>query len=206
MVLIYLWQIFSVDAPPLANDKFHFIKKFIGFENKSNYISLENWVLEYADSDDNNLILQMDIEGGEYDVLIETNREILKRFRILVIEFHNFQSIFSSTGFTLINACFMKIKQDFEIVHIHPNNNKSLVEYENFKAPPVLEITFLRKDRIKDKKETKHFPHELDSKNTPSLNDVILPECFYNTKVHYSLIKFHLKLLFNFLIMRKLTI
>jgi len=175
---------FSVDAPPIKNNHFHFIKKFIGFENKNNFISFEKWVTEFSDPEDNNLILQMDIEGGEYDVLIDTSKELMKRFRILVIEFHNFNSIFSTTGFTLINACFMKLKQDFEIVHIHPNNTSCLVEYEDFIVPEVIELTFLRKDRICKKNETKFFPHELDSRNDFSRKDVILPECFYKKKGH----------------------
>lgn len=173
---------FSVDAPPTENEHFHFIKKFIGFDNRPDYLSLENWINEFADPTDKDLVLQMDIEGGEYDVLIDTSREVLKRFRILVIEFHDFHWIFSKMGFSLINACLMKLKQDFDIVHIHPNNYEPLVEYGDFKVTPYIEFTFLRKDRIIKKNTTKYFPHELDCKNVSDLEDIILPGCFFNSK------------------------
>ena len=67
------------------------------------------------------MILQMDIEGFEYDVLIETPRSILKKFRIILIEFHNFNQIFIQYGLKMIKYIFDKLNTDFYIVHIHPN-------------------------------------------------------------------------------------
>ncbi|MBS3923069.1 MAG: FkbM family methyltransferase [Nitrosarchaeum sp.] len=170
---------YSVDSPPIHNSLFYFKKKFLGSENNSMYMTLTKWVNDNAESDDNDLILQMDIEGAEYDVLLETNQDLLKRFRILVIEFHNIDAILNPMGFKLINGVFTKLLNLFEIVHIHPNNCCSPIKYKKFVIPPTMEFTFLRKDRIVKSEPTKTFPHELDNTNLPTKNDFTLPNCWY---------------------------
>jgi hypothetical protein len=171
---------FSVDQSPIMNDKLDFKKVFIGYENKPGFLSLQNWINESIGEIDEDMILQMDIEGGEYDVLIETSSEVLEKFRILIIEFHFFGQIYSKSGFELVSACLYKLLKSFNIVHIHPNNCSKLIKLENYSVPQVLEFTFHRKDRAKFfKNELLSFPHPLDKDNQPSKKSVILPECFY---------------------------
>ena len=50
---------------------------------------------------------------------------------------------------------------------------------KGIKIPQVMEITFLRKDRVKKKSKYEAFPHYLDAKNNKEIKDVILPKCFY---------------------------
>ncbi len=170
---------FSVEKAPITNEFFSFEKIFIGFENQPNFINLEHWIQKNAIAGDNEMILQMDIEGGEYSVLIETPSEVLKRFRIIIVEFHNLESLFDPIGFELISSCFYKLLKDFEIVHIHPNNFYKNVAHKGFEIPPLLEFTFIRKDRISHKSFSSSFPHELDKKNVLNKPDIILPGCFY---------------------------
>jgi hypothetical protein len=170
---------FSVENSPIANKYFSFEKIFIGFENHPNFINLENWIKKNAVPGDNEMILQMDIEGGEYNVLIETSSDLLKRFRIVLVEFHNLESLFDPMGFELISSCFYKLLKDFEIVHIHPNNFYKNVIHKGFEIPPLLEFTFLRKDRINSSFFTSSFPHELDKKNVLNNLEIVLPACFY---------------------------
>ena len=170
---------FSVEKTPITNDFFSFEKIFIGFENQPHFINLDNWVQKNARAGDNEMILQMDIEGGEYNVLIESSSELLKRFRIIIIEFHDMDSLFDPIGFQLISSCFYKLLKDFEIVHIHPNNFYKNVSHKGFEIPPLLEFTFLRKDRINNTSFATSFPHELDKKNVAENPDIALPVCFY---------------------------
>jgi hypothetical protein len=95
---------FSVQTPLINNNNFDFIKKFIGFENSPNFICLQEW-LKLKENEDNEMILQMDIEGGENNVLIDTTIETLKKFRIILIEFHNFNSLLNCKSFDLISSC-----------------------------------------------------------------------------------------------------
>lgn len=171
---------YSVESVPIQNDLITFEKKFLGNKNDHMFMTLTSWVNNNAKQGDNDLILQMDIEGAEYDVLIETPYEILKRFRILVIEFHDIDALLNPMGFKLIDGVFSKLLNFFEIVHIHPNNCCKPVNYKKFAIPPVMEFTFLRKDRISDFTPTKTFPHELDSPNSLHNNNFSLPSCWYN--------------------------
>ena len=116
--------------------------------------------------DEGDLILQMDIEGAEYEVLKHTSTDLLQRFRIMVIEFHHLQ---------LLNPrmvkLFKKILRSHHCVHLHPNNSKPLFQMRDLWVPPVMEFTFYRKDRISGQVFRSDFPHPLDRDNTddPSL-------------------------------------
>lgn len=170
---------YSVDGPPLNNPLFSFKKKFLGSQDKGNYITLSSWVNECAGDSENDMILQMDIEESEYDVIIETPASLFGRFRVMLIEFHSLERLLDTFGFRMISACFDKLLQHFSIVHIHPNNCQKTVKYGGFEIPPVMELTFLRKDMIETSEYTKYFPHPLDRKNVQGLDDIVLPQCWY---------------------------
>lgn len=169
---------FSVERPEIQNEKFDFIKKYIGFENADNFITLENWI-KSKEILDNDMLLQMDIEGWEYDVITDTSNECFSKFRIIVIEFHDFQRLLNPYAFPFIEACFYKLLKNFYIVHIHPNNNGELVRGKNIEIPTLLEFTFLRKDRVVDFSYKNTFPDTLDKKNVQNKDDIILPSIFY---------------------------
>lgn len=171
---------YSVDAPPVSNALFDFEKKFLGPFDSDNFLSLESWVKAKA-PDQSEFILQMDIEGAEYGVILNASAKILKKFRVLIIEFHELDNLYDKVGFDLINLTFKKLLEDFEIVHIHPNNWSPPVEYQGIAIPPIMEFTFLRKDRISSKAPATTFPHKLDRINVPSNEDFVLPECWYQT-------------------------
>ena len=124
------------------------------------------------------LILQMDIEGAEYRVLLESSDEILNKFRIIVIEFHHLNRLFEMSGFDLIDLTIRKLLKQFEIVHMHPNNCREPVVHYGFSVPPVMEFTFLRKDRIKGISLGGVSPDRLDAPNVDGVNDVALPSCW----------------------------
>src|SRR5258708_37571503 len=117
----------------------------------------------------------MDIEGAEYGVNFDTSAETLRKFRILVIEFHGMDGLFDKAGFELINLTFKKLLRDFDVVHIHPNNCFKPVLNNGFAVPPLLEFTFLRKDRISNSRRVAEFPYVLDRSCNPSNDDCSLP-------------------------------
>jgi hypothetical protein len=172
---------YSVESAPIQNEFIDFEKKFLGSEENDIFMTLDSWI-QRKEPNKNDFILQMDIEGAEYDVIYDLHSEILKKFRILVIEFHRLDSIFDKTGFKLINLTFNKLLKDFEIVHIHPNNCRVPVVYGGFEVPPLMEFTFLRKDRVvtKGKGEPQlSYPHRLDRPCVKSIVDYPLPNCWW---------------------------
>jgi Methyltransferase FkbM domain len=170
----------SVNAAPIESMRFHFYKKFLGSTDDDVYMRLPTWISKTAAHiPEGDLILQMDIEGSEYDVLLDTPDELLKRFRILVIEFHGLHASFERLGFILINFVFQKLLRYFTVVHIHPNNGWPIRTRNGIEIPPVMEFTFLRKDRSVILSPAIQFPHPLDCINVPTLPELSLPSSWY---------------------------
>jgi len=143
---------------------------------------LEDWVNDKVGHDPNaDLMLQMDIEGSEFSVIIDTPIEVLKKFRIMVVEFHGMDVMFEKGGLKQMSHVFGKLKQDFCVAHIHPNNCNTCKTFKcgDIVIPKVFEVTFFRKDRVKPDTRTLTFPHPLDRKNVPYNPDNILPEIWY---------------------------
>jgi hypothetical protein len=169
---------YSVERPPVENPLFHFEKKFLGAAIDPVHTTLEDWVERNA-PDQREFLLQMDIEGSEYGVIFDTTAETLRKFRILVIEFHALGSLCDQLGFELIDLTFKKLMKDFEIVHIHPNNSLKPVVYAGYTIPMTMEFTFLRKDRISSRQPATKFPHKLDRPNVAGNEDLALPSCWF---------------------------
>jgi hypothetical protein len=169
---------YSVDKPPVSHPLFHFEKKFLGLQNDEVFTTLQSWVDRHA-PDDHDMILQMDIEGAEYPVLLSASAETLRRFRTLVIEFHGLNDLAEKRGFELINLAFHKLLSDFDLVHAHVNNWTAVRRYKGFELPPLMEFTFHRKDRSTQRTPTTHFPHPLDATNVAHRSARVLPRCWY---------------------------
>jgi hypothetical protein len=170
---------YSVLKAPVEHPLVSFERKFLGIKNDDVFVTLNSWVEQHA-SDQSEFILQMDIEGAEYEVLFDTSEEVLKKFRIMVIEFHHLDKLLLAGDFKLFNLIFTKINKYFEVVHIHPNNCAPAYEYLEFRIPPIMEFTFLRRDRVKNRQHEVRFPHPLDQANIEELADFPLPKCWYS--------------------------
>lgn len=167
----------SVTAPPFDNPHFDFDQKYLGSRTDGPFITLQDWVDEKVpNSSDNDLILQMDIEGAEFGVLIETPLSVLKRFRMMVIEVHQMDAIFDPYTLPLLQGVFDKVHESFSIAHLHANNCCGIAR-RDIGVPRVFEITYIRKDRIPDVAKQGRFtlPHALDSRNVVRKTDIVMP-------------------------------
>ena len=172
----------SVEQPVELDELlFSFIQKYVGVTSNEDFITLDDWVSLSLSEHNSDLILQMDIEGYEYEVILGVSDKLMKRFRIIVIEFHSLHQLLNRPFFDLASRVFEKILQSHECVHIHPNNCCGSLNVKSLEIPRVMEFTFLRKDRIDNYAFAKDFPHTLDfdCTNAPSL---ILPKCWYLSK------------------------
>ena len=165
---------YSIDDHFKEFDYLFFKKKFIGLNNSNTHIRLEDWINENS-KEDNNLMLSMDIENDEWTVLLDTPTSNLSKFKILVIEFHNFAKyLVNNDSILFVEYLFQKLKNNFEIVHIHPNNCCGVLEYEELKIPNVVEITFLNKNAINISDENLEIPNKLDFKNILDNEEIVL--------------------------------
>lgn len=171
----------SVSGPPVQNALFDFEPKYLAPVSGGQFLTLDDW-LDLKAPGEKEFILQMDIERAEYGVLLSSSPETLRKFRTIVIEFHKLADIYDRMGLELISLAFSRLLRDFAVVHIHPNNHSRSVRYMRFATPPLLEFTFLRKDRITSRQPAKKFPHPLDRNNVPDRPEVPLPKCWYQSQ------------------------
>jgi hypothetical protein len=157
----------SVDGPSLSHPRFHFTKKFLGLAPDDTTLTLDAFIETIpTPARDQPLLLQMDIEGAEYGVLQSLSLERLAQFRILVIEFHDLDNLFSRFSFRTMAAVFDKL------LHSH-------VVVGNITIPRVMEFTFYRRDRATfEPAPNRPYPHPLDADCVPTNPSLVLPACW----------------------------
>lgn len=154
----------SVDKPNLniQSYEYNFIQKFVGCTNNSDFITMDEWVNSSNLSKNSDLLLQMDIEDGEYTTIINMSDALIERFRIMVIEFHSLEELWNPIFFDLAETVFKKILQTHICIHIHPNPGGRVNRKFGIEIPKVAEFTFLRRDCAEIKGYANDFPHHLD--------------------------------------------
>jgi hypothetical protein len=157
----------SVDSAPENHLNARFQKLWLAADTGPGRISLDDWVNESSRPNEE-LALQIDIEGSEYECLLATSDQTLAKFRFIVLELHDLRSAFTRSGLTLIQSLVRKLKATHEIVHLHPNNCCGGVFDGDLVWPEVLELTLIRKDRISEMISPVELPHPLDRDNTPN--------------------------------------
>ena len=156
----------SIDKPSIDNSLIYFDSIFISSVLTPGS-SLKEWI-ESKNIGSEDLLLQMDIEGSEWDVLINTDEETLNQFRIIAMEIHGMDILYSTFGLNIAKYVFSKLLKNHSIVHLHVNNYAPFIIQNGIRIPPVLEITLLRNDRfgaIIEPIEIANLPHPLDSDN-----------------------------------------
>jgi hypothetical protein len=151
-------------AKPSDLDRAHeYIEKWVGVEETCEMITLDKVMALHPDGD---LILQMDIEGAEYEVLLNLSKEDLTRFRIILVEFHSLSQLKNPIFFEYVaKSLFNKLSNTHVLVHAHPNNCLQSWEHQGLIYPEVIEYSYLRKDRAIGSFTLAQTPHVLDAPN-----------------------------------------
>lgn len=170
---------YSVDRPPIERPEFIFDKKYLGPSDGDKFITLSSWKEKYLKDYSRDLLLQMDIEGSEYAVILSTPEQLLDQFRIIIVEFHGLEKLFDPFAFNLISSTFDKLLNLFYVAHIHPNNFSGKFARGNLVIPRNMEFTFINKKRVRSTKPELRFPHPLDVDNVPR-RTLVLPECWFS--------------------------
>ncbi len=163
----------SVPAAPIDHPLVTFRPLFLGGRDGDGWLTLERWVSE-LDPEDNELLLQMDIEGHEWAALLATPRAAMSRFRVIVIELHELQLLATTLGYSIITSVFGRLLEDFELVHVHANNNMAPVPFRGFRIHPVVETTWLRRDRVLSATPVEALLHSLDRTCRPESPEIPL--------------------------------
>ena len=167
---------------PLIRGRQTFKKLWLNPPGIADSIDLETWVTEFLPNQGVDALLQMDIEGAEYKNIIWCPSEILRRFRIIVIEVHRMNYLRDPTvTLEILEPFFSKLATEFVCVHAHPNNccGEEILELNGMNIPAVLELTLLRKDRLQAANGARvlspMLPHPKDIRgNMPSKKPIVL--------------------------------
>jgi len=158
----------SVSQPATEHPLFHFTQKYVGATTSDDFMKMEDWVTTALPNSNADLLLQMDIEGYEYETFLNMPDTLMSRFRIIVAELHWLDQLWSWPFFQLGSRSLTKVLQTHHCVHIHPNNCGILLNKDGVPVPATIEITFLRKDRKVSDQYVTTFPHPLDIDNIPA--------------------------------------
>jgi hypothetical protein len=110
------------------------------------------------------IALKIDVEGAEWDSLLFTPDEIFERIDQMAVEFHRVEEEkFLST--------IRRLKQFFEIAHIHFNNASCIEGLEPF-TTWAYEVLFVSKRlAVVDRSRKASGQHPLDTPNNPAFAD-----------------------------------
>lgn len=133
----------SVQAPAQNHPNFYFQPVWLT-KNTSpgESISLADWVESSAP--DGDLVLQMDIEGGEYPVLLTADDSLMTRFRIIALELHNLTSITSQAGLQLVESLLERLLKTHEVIHSNSNPVCRAINVGALSIPNCVELTLRR--------------------------------------------------------------
>ena len=140
----------------------HHIKKIVSRKNDEN----NQATISEAIGSNENIILKIDIEGDEFKILEEIDKN-LDKINLLVIEFHDMQKNLKKVENFIENT---KLKN----IHINANNYGMLDEKG---IPQVIEMTLInpKKFEITDERSKRNYPIEgLDFKNRKRGPDIEL--------------------------------
>lgn len=150
----YKIKSFLIDAsvesvPSNRSDFFQFEKKFLGATSAGDTICLTDWVSSVNKDPSRDLLLQMDIEGAEYASILAADKVTLRRFRIIALELHSLDLINVQPFGSLVEQVLKKLSDDFIVCFARANNCCGEVSIGRSKLPRVMEVTLIRKDRVK---------------------------------------------------------
>ena len=97
---------------------------------------------------------------------------LLAKFRIIIIEFHDFHRTVDRYFYRdLLAPVIAKLSSIFDPVHIHPNNASPEFSLHGYRCPQAFELTLHRKDRRYTDPPVPsimNLPHALDQDNLPN--------------------------------------
>jgi hypothetical protein len=121
-----------------------FIKK-----NISNVNNDENTNLDFLIEKYNNIFIKMDIEGWEFQWILQLTPDKLKKIKQIVIEVHGVND--DTWNFKQEDKikCFNKFNEQFYLIHVHGNTHSEKIN----NIPSVLELTYLNKSEFNTEPE-----------------------------------------------------
>lgn len=165
----------TVTDPAPDDARMVFERKKIAQHSSSETQSLSDLIRRHDKEHDRpNIILKMDIEGGEWGVIDATPENELARLGWIVCELHYFQGLAERGHRELIKRTLQKLSRHFAVVHVHSNIWGGYSNIANTVVPNVLEVTFANRGLYRVLPSSETYPGPLDQSCEPSQPDFYL--------------------------------
>ena len=153
------------------NPKFHWKKIGISteFEKKKNMKTLKELLIENGHINEENMILKIDIEDKECEILREISRDILNKFKYIIIEYH-FNKL---DNYEIYLDGLEKIMKDHQLFHIHCCNCGHLFILGDNPICHIIEASYIKKEGNIFRKDNSIYPiKNFDFKTCPKLKSL----------------------------------
>jgi hypothetical protein len=166
-VPVHRYDCFDTRNPACPGGKAVFHAECVGSEHASRngrpFDTLQDQIAANGDGP-SRLVVKMDVEGAEWDALLQTPGDVLDRFDQLVVEFHKTED----PRFVVV---VQKLRDYFHVAHLHFNNHSCQVGLEPFPSW-AYEVLFVSKRLgIVDPSARASIAHPLDAPNKPTAPD-----------------------------------
>ena len=97
-----------------------------------------------------NLLLNIDVEGAEWEVFQTADSELLARFQQVVCELHGFEAVDGGAGGDRIVSALERLSTTHVPVHLHANNYSRIIRFGDLWFPSAVEVSWVRRDLASD--------------------------------------------------------
>lgn len=172
-VVVHQYDCFNLNRPVCEGGKTVFHEECVGDAPKVDegrlFDTIERQLTQNGDKD-RHVVMKMDVEGAEWDSLMQTPDHVLRRIEQLSIELHG-------VDYPRYIATIKKLKRFFHVAHVHYNNFSCTPDIKPFPAW-AYEVLFVNK-RIAVVEHSRRKPagliHPLDAPNKRGFNDCQIP-------------------------------
>ena len=120
------------------------------------------------------LLLKMDVEGAEWDALMQPQPVDLARFSQIVLELHGLSDLKDAKRGPELLAALRHITTTHVPVHVHANNYDELVRFGIWWFPNSIEVSFVRKDSFANATPASNMRTDLDAPCDPRVTEIDL--------------------------------
>lgn len=180
---------------PLVEGSQILVKKWVSSVDSDQCVTLDSLNHRFFSSSSHDKILQIDIEGGEYEAICSSDLQTLKEYRMITIEIHELGFLAEpwTQQYYQILELSQILSESFVCVHAHGNNccGELFLPGLTMNIPRCLELTLLRKDRllndIVEHGDSAPVIAQTDGmQNVPGVDPIMLGDAWFNTSSEFT--------------------
>ncbi len=155
----------TVSEPPRTHANFHFHKRMIAATETEGADTLVDMLEHAVTHRPFSSILKIDIENAEWGVFAHAQKDVFDKFSQVLCEFHAFEHFADDWHYDLAFKGLCRLKEFFEVVHVHANNSAGVTYIQGAPIPFVIEVTLVNRSRYDTGPSQESFPTPLDRPN-----------------------------------------